>query len=83
MNAKAFVNTFANIKGINVWCSISEDVKDDCWRVSIRSKKVDISGVAHKWQGGGHAQASGARINHIKDLKKFIADLDAVIEENL
>jgi phosphoesterase RecJ-like protein len=83
MNAKAFVNTFANIKGINVWCSISEDVKDDCWRVSIRSKKVDISGVAHKWQGGGHAQASGARLNHIKDLKAFIADLDKVIEENL
>ena len=82
MNAKAFVNTFANIKGIEVWCSISEDVKDDCWRVSIRSKKLDISGVAHKWQGGGHAQASGARLNHIKDLKRSIADLDKVIEEN-
>ena len=83
MNAKAFVNTFANIKGINVWCSISEDVKDNCWRVSIRSKKVDISEVAHKWQGGGHAQASGARLNHIKDLKAFIEDLDKVIQENL
>ena len=82
MNAKAFVNTFANIKEINVWCSISEDVKDECWRVSIRSKKLDISGVAHKWQGGGHAQASGARLNNLADLKDFIADLDKVIEDN-
>ena len=83
MNAKAFVNTFANIAGINVWCSISEDTKDNCWRVSIRSKKVNISEVAHKWQGGGHAQASGARLNSLKDLKPFIEDLEKVIIENL
>lgn len=82
MNAKGFVNIFANIKEINVWCSISEDSKDDCWRISIRSKKLDISGVARKWQGGGHAQASGARLNTLNDLDAFIKDLDKVILEN-
>jgi nanoRNase/pAp phosphatase (c-di-AMP/oligoRNAs hydrolase) len=64
------VNLFANIAGINAWCSITEDPnpKEWCWRISIRSKKVDISPM--KWGGGGddqmgrrrpHAQASGAK----------------------
>ena len=77
---KENVNLFANIAGINAWCSITEDPnpKDYCWRVSIRSKRKDISGVANKWGGGGHAQASGARIDDIADLDKFIADLDAL-----
>ncbi len=75
---KENVNMFSNIEGINVWCSITEDndPKDYCWRVSIRSKAKDISGVAQKWGGGGHAQASGARIDDIKDLEKFVKDLD-------
>lgn len=74
---KENVNLFANIKGINAWCSISEDPnpKDYCWRVSIRSKKADISGVASHWGGGGHAQASGAKIVDIADLDKFIDEL--------
>lgn len=71
------VNMFSNIEGINAWCSISEDPnpKDYCWRVSIRSKKKDISGVANHWGGGGHAQASGAKIVDIADLNKFIDEL--------
>ena len=75
---KEHVNTFSNIAGINAWCSITEDPqpKDYCWRISIRSKSKDISGVAQKWGGGGHAQASGARIDSLKDLDAFIQDLD-------
>lgn len=81
---KENVNLFSNIKGINAWCSITEDPnpKDYCWRVSIRSKRKDISGVANKWEGGGHAQASGAKIVDIADLDKFIADLDALFVED-
>lgn len=75
---KENVNLFANIDGINAWCSITEDPnpKDWCWRISIRSKKQDISGVAFKWGGGGHAQASGARIKDLAELDAFIGDLD-------
>ncbi len=75
---KENVNMFSNIAGINVWCSITEDCdpKDYCWRISIRSKKVDISGIANKWGGGGHAQASGARIDSLDDLDAFLKDLD-------
>ncbi|MDY2913552.1 MAG: bifunctional oligoribonuclease/PAP phosphatase NrnA [Candidatus Enteromonas sp.] len=75
---KEHVNAFSNIEGINAWCSITEDPqpKDYCWRISIRSKHADISQIAQKWGGGGHAQASGARIDSLDDLDAFIADLD-------
>lgn len=73
---KENVNLFSNIEGINVWCSITEDPKDNCWRISIRSKKVAINEVAAKWEGGGHAQASGAKIDKIEQLDAFIDDLD-------
>lgn len=75
---KENVNMFSNISGINVWCSITEDdnPKDYCWRISIRSKKQDISPIAFKWGGGGHAQASGARIANLSELDAFIKDLD-------
>lgn len=77
---KENVNLFSNIEGVNVWCSITEDPnpKDYCWRISIRSKRADISGVAQRWGGGGHAQASGARIDSLKDLDAFINDLDSL-----
>ncbi len=72
------VNLFSNIEGINAWCSITEDPnpKDYCWRISIRSKAKDISKVAQKWEGGGHAQASGCKIKSLDDLDAFIKSLD-------
>ncbi len=73
---KENVNLFANIEGINAWCSISEDVKDNCWRVSIRSKEKPINGVATEFEGGGHPQASGAKLNSLDDLPKLIKALD-------
>ena len=75
---KENVNMFSNIKEINAWCSITQDPspKELCWRISIRSKAKDISGVAFKWGGGGHAQASGAKIKDLSELDAFIKDLD-------
>ena len=77
---KENVNLFSNIEGINAWCSITEDPKDNCWRVSIRSKGTPINGVAAKWEGGGHAQASGAKIKNLSELPAFIDDLDQLFK---
>lgn len=75
---KENVNLFSNIEGINAWCSITQDdnPKEPCWRISIRSKEKAINGVATMFGGGGHAQASGAKIDTIDELPKFIAALD-------
>ena len=75
------VNLLSNIDGIEIWCSITEDPdpKDYCWRISIRSKALDISKVAAKWGGGGHPQASGAKIKDLTELDCFLKDLDDLI----
>lgn len=73
---KENVNLFANIVGINCWCSITEDLKDNCFRVSLRSRNTPINGVAAQFEGGGHDQASGAKLDSLKDLDRFIKALD-------
>lgn len=76
---KENVNLFANIEGIEIWCSVTEDLKDHCWRVSIRSKKTPINEVAAAFEGGGHAQASGAKLNSLDDLPRLIEALGNVL----
>ena len=76
---KENVNLFSNIEGIGIWCSITEDKKDNCWRISIRSKEKTINQIAAKWGGGGHAQASGAKIDNLNQLDAFISDLDNLL----
>ena len=73
---KENVNLFANIEGINAWCSITEDTKKGEWRLSIRSKEVPINGVANMFGGGGHDQAAGGRLKDISELDSLINELD-------
>ena len=77
---KENVNLFSNIEGIDAWCSITEDKKEPCWRISIRSKEKDISGVANQFEGGGHAQASGAKIKDLSEIDRFVEALDNLFE---
>lgn len=76
---KENVNMFSNIKGINIWCSITEDVTEPCYRISIRSRSYVINGVASEFKGGGHAQASGCQIKDLTELPLFIKALDDLV----
>ena len=76
------VNLFSNIEGVKIWCSITEDITEPCFRVSIRSRNYVINGVAAEFKGGGHAQASGAQIADLSELPKLIEALDRLIIEN-
>lgn len=76
---KENVNIFSGVDGVHIWCSITEDPKDNVWRISIRSKGIVINKVAALYGGGGHAQASGAKIDSLKDLPLFIKSLDDLI----
>ena len=77
---KENVNLFSNIKGIKIWCSITEDVTEPCFRISIRTRDYVINGVASEFKGGGHAQASGCQIKDLTELPKFIDRLDELIK---
>lgn len=76
---KENVNIFSNIKGINIWCSITEDVTEPCFRISLRSRNYTINGVATEFKGGGHAQASGCQIKDLTELPDLIKALDELV----
>lgn len=78
--AKNNMSLFSNIKGIGIWVSISEDTEKQEFRVSIRSKAVAVNEVAAKYRGGGHAQASGAKLKSLDELDSLIKDLDELLK---
>lgn len=77
---KDHVNLFHFVDSIKIWCAITEDMKENCFRISIRSEKIDVHEVAAKYRGGGHANASGARIFSLSEVPDFINDLDKLIK---
>ncbi len=76
---KENVNMFSNIRGVNIWCSITEDVTEPCFRISIRSRNYIVNDIATEFKGGGHAQASGCQIKDLSELDKFIEACDKKI----
>lgn len=78
---KKHINIFRFNKQIHIWCAISEDLKDNYFRISIRSYDINIHEVAVKWQGGGHFNACGAKLTNINQLDNFINDLDQLITQ--
>lgn len=80
IRGKDNVNLFAHLDGINAWLSVTEDVKKGNWRVSLRSGGIDISKIAEKYNGGGHAQASGLKLKSLDELDSLLADLDKMFE---
>lgn len=70
------IGNFNYIDGILVWLFVTEDVKNENFRISIRSRGPIINSTAEKYNGGGHSFASGARITDITLADKLIKDLD-------
>ena len=76
--AKSVVNCMSYINNIDIWTLITEDVKNNNWSVSIRSRKYDINTIARKYNGGGHLYASGATIYNKKEISVFIDELSEI-----
>lgn len=70
------VNNFNYIDEVVVWATITEDVKNDQIRVSIRSRGPEINQIAEKYNGGGHKYASGVKLKSFDDAMKLMNDLD-------
>jgi len=79
--ASNLVNNFNNIEEILAWALVSYDEKNKIYKVNIRSRGPIINEVASKYNGGGHAKASGARIEKPEDIDKLFNDLDLVCKE--
>ena len=80
-SAGNLINNFNFINEVLVWATITEDVKNEQIRVSIRSRGPEINKVAEKYNGGGHKFASGAKVKSFTEAMKLMKDLDLLLEE--
>ncbi len=71
---------FDHFDNIRIWMSVSWDEEKNNYRVSLRSAGIDVEKVASKYNGGGHLQASGAKLKSLDELDNLIKDLEALIE---
>ena len=76
--ASANVNLLANIEGIKIWAFFVECKEAGDIRVNLRSSGAAVNEVAKKYGGGGHVQASGARVANFSIVDDVVADLDAL-----
>ncbi len=71
---------FDHFDNIRIWLSVSYDEEKANYRVSLRSAGIDVEKVATKYNGGGHLQASGAKLKSLDELPNLISDLEALIK---
>ena len=80
-SAGNLVNNFNFINEVLVWATITEDLKNDQIRVSIRSRGPGINHIAEKYHGGGHKQASGVKLKTFDEAMELMNDLDKFLAE--
>ena len=80
--ASATVGTLDSIRGCICWMVFIEtgDEKGSI-RVRLRSRFVHINSIAEKYNGGGHACASGATVYSKEEVEALLADADALVKE--
>ena len=75
-SAGNMINNFNYIKEVVVWVTISEDIKNNQFRLSIRSRGPEINRLLEKYNGGGHKYAAGARVKTEEEAMQIIEDMD-------
>jgi|SRR5690554_855829 len=78
--SRGMVGVMGGIKGINIWVNFTENEDNNVF-AEIRSNKLDVSGIAQKYGGGGHKLASGATLKNFKEAKLMLDDLVELAED--
>jgi len=76
--AASVVGLLGGIEGFPVWALFIEYPGEV--RIRLRSNGPTINELANRYGGGGHAKASGCRLDSWDDLPKFIKDAEAVVK---
>lgn len=74
------VSALGEIKGCIVWLAFIDNPDKDI-RVRLRSRFVTVNELAGKYEGGGHACASGATVHNKKQIKMLVEDADKLVKE--
>ena len=77
--SRAYVNTMADIEGVNIWVAFAED--NEGVLCELRSADRNINPIAVKYGGGGHAKASGATVKDKAQAMAMLEDLDRLAGE--
>ena len=77
--AASTVNALGGIDGYPVWALFIEYPNEI--RIRLRSSGPTINELANKYGGGGHAKASGAKLENWNQLADFEHDVNEVIEQ--
>lgn len=80
-SAGNMINKFNYIKEVLVWVTITEDIKNNQYRISIRSRGPEIHKVAEMYNGGGHRFASGVRVKSLEEAMSIVNELDKKLIE--
>ena len=75
------INGYNFIDELLVWVFITEDIKNDQYKISIRSRGPVINEIAHNYNGGGHKFASGARLKTMEEVDNLIKDLSKACQD--
>lgn len=77
-DASNTVSVMSSIRGSMIWLAFIEN-DDGSIRVRLRSRFVEVQPLAARYNGGGHACASGATVGGLKERDALIADADALL----
>lgn len=75
------INNFNFINEFYAWCFVTEDLKNNQYKISIRSRGPIINKVANNHNGGGHKFACGCRLKTIEDVHSLLDDLSLACKE--
>ena len=73
------INSFNYIKGVPIWITITEDIRNSIFRISVRSRNIPINKICEKYNGGGHVHAAGARVKTIDEALSLVNDMDQLL----
>jgi bifunctional oligoribonuclease and PAP phosphatase NrnA len=77
--ASSVVGLLGGIEGYPVWALFIEYEGEI--RIRLRSSGPDVNYLANSYQGGGHAKASGAKLESWDQLPQFIKDVELLISD--
>ena len=73
------VGYLSGIRGVLCWLAFIETPENI--RVRLRSRFMAINELAESYNGGGHANASGATVYSRDEMNELIKDADALVKE--
>lgn len=78
--ASESVDFMNSIKGSLIWMAFIDN-PDKSIRVRVRSRFVPINELCNRYEGGGHANASGATVHSLEQMEKLVCDADEILKE--